>query len=303
MEIPDNLKHLYKHWKFHTVKPETGRQLICNEELLQQVCKVVTERMNIWERKQQVQQPPFTEDPILAKYRFCNIYRELDKQTIEIHTQLKSLEGDFDMWLLNVIFNRMVCNPNTVSKVGFLNNDENNNRTVNKKLINLPSPKYGVAYIFPISLVSKVGLNSREEFFSFFLPKVIGQCADVIKNFKRVSVIEALEKILPVFRLNFKFHWTEVLIDVAYQYPQYIDLFKEFPIGPGSIPTMKRLNPDRDPIKTNMSLTSVFIPEFHYLTYEGNPIWLSAENWEGIGCEFRKYSNLVSGNGRKRLFK
>ncbi len=39
------------------------------------------------------------------------------------------------------------------------------------------------------------------------------------------------------------------------------------------------------------------------LTYKNEPIILSAENWEGIGCEFRKYTNLKAGNGRKRLYK
>lgn len=106
---------------------------------------------------------------------------------------------------------------------------------------------------------------------------------------------------MPIFGLNFKFHWTEILIDVAYQYPKYIDLFKKFPVGPGSLPTMKKLNEVEDPVKTNLTLVSLEIPDFPYLTYDRKKVWLSAENWEGIGCEFRKYTNLSSGVGRRRL--
>ena len=90
---------------------------------------------------------------------------------------------------------------------------------------------------------------------------------------------------------------------MAYQYPQYINLFKEFPIGPGSISTMKRLNPTVDPIKVAVALTSTHVPDFPYLTYDSKPVYLSAENWEGIGCEFRKYSNLVCGVGRKIIYR
>jgi hypothetical protein len=36
--------------------------------------------------------------------------------------------------------------------------------------------------------------------------------------------------------------------------------------------------------------------------YNGKELPLSSENWEGIGCEFRKYTNLLIGKGRKRYF-
>ena len=144
-----------------------------------------------------------------------------------------------------------------------------------------------------------------ERFSINFLIKVMPEeiIAKIIENLNKSSVVEALERILPAFGLNFKFHWTEVLIDVAYQYPQYIDLYKQFPIGPGSLPTMLRINSTENPETTCQNLVSIEVPKFPHLTYEGNNVWLSAENWEGIGCEFRKYSNLSSGTGRKRIYK
>jgi hypothetical protein len=65
---------------------------------------------------------------------------------------------------------------------------------------------------------------------------------------------------------------------------------------------MSRLNSSVFPEDTCQSLMSLGIPTFPYLTYEGKTIWLSTENWEGIGCVFRKYTNLESGTGRKRLY-
>ncbi len=303
MEIPQNLKQLYKHWVDHTYNVTQQNTVSIDSLVVSNMASFASERMHIWEQKITNASPPYTQDPILLKYRFCNIYRELDAQTIQMHTQLKELESSLDLWLLNVIFNRMVCKPSTNQKVGFLTFNQEDNKKVFEKLMNLPSPKYGVAYIFPISVVSKVGLRTREEFFCFYLPKVIKQIVLVIEGFDKLSVVDALEQILPVFGVNFKFHWTEVLIDLAYQFPKYIDLYKKFPIGPGSLPTMKKLNYKEIPENVCLALVQTNMPDFRYLTFSGKKVRLSAENWEGIGCEFRKYTNLQNGNGRRRLYK
>lgn len=254
-----------------------------------------TKRMHIWEKVTVV-------DPILTKFRFCNVYRELDRQTIEFHTLLKPLADTFDLWLLNMAFCRMVCNPNTINSVGLLSFDESRNRQVFTKLRNLPSPKYGTAYIFPISAIMHSAYPTREEFFCLYLPKVMQSCAQVIRLFSKSSVEDALPQVLPVFGFNLSFHWTEILIDVAYQYPHLIDLFRAFPVGPGSRPTMQQLNARELPVDVCLSLSGSLVPNFPYLTLNGQRIWLSCENWEGIGCEFRKYSNLKLGCGRRRIY-
>ena len=302
MEIPPDLKNLYKHWPKHSLLPNSEDEIFYNNDILQQIYIFISERMRIWEKKYSNHKPPYTTDPILATYRFCNIYRELDKQTIEIHTLLKSLEADFDLWLLNIIFCRMVCRTKTVLDVGLLSYDNESNLSVYSKLTSYPRPKYGSAYIFPISLLNTTKLNSREEFFCFYLPRITKQISLIIRDLNDSSVVDAIAKILPVFGFNFKFHWAEILIDVAYQFPEYLNLFKSFPIGPGSLPTMKKLNPRVEPIRVALNLASLRVPNFPYLTYNGKIVQLSSENWEGIGCEFRKYSNLVNGVGRHRFF-
>jgi hypothetical protein len=202
-----------------------------------------------------------------------------------------------------MLFCRFICNTETISKIGLLNFDKTNNQKIFEKLINLPSPKYGVAYIFPISTIQKSEYNTREKFFCYYLPSIIKDVVAEIENFDDISVSEALERALPIFKFNFRFHFTEVFIDLAYQYPAKIDLFKRFPIGPGSIPTMKRLDPNKKPEDVNLDLILTNPENFKYLTIDGRNVHLSAENWEGIGCEFRKYSNLKNGFGRKRIYR
>lgn len=302
MEIPQDLKNLYKHWNFHTtVVPEKTRSEILDNDLLRDIVNFASERMRVWEKKTSNSIQPFTQDSILRDFRFCNIYRELDRQTIQIHKLLKPLENDFELWLLNLAFNRFLCKPETFEKVGFLNFEEKNNLKVVQNLLELSSPKYGSAYVFPISVIQRSEFDTREKFFTMYLPKIIPRIAKELKQTKSSGVKETLDEILPVFGFKFKFHWTEILIDVAYQFPSIINLYKKFPLGPGSIPTIKRLS-TLHPEETLLELIQLEFQDFPYLEYEGKRVCLSAENWEGIGCEFRKYTNLLNKTGRRRLY-
>src|SRR3990170_2430234 len=137
MEISQNLKSLYKHWHKHTLKTAKSGKMAAPAGIEY----FMTERMKIWEKKESGFSPPYTPDTILQKCRFCNIYRELDRQTIEIHRALKEFRNNFDLWLLNLAFQRFVCRPETVKKVGFLSFDPQNNQQVMRHLQNLESPK------------------------------------------------------------------------------------------------------------------------------------------------------------------
>lgn len=298
MEIPQELRTLYRHWKNHT-----SQKLNCTTfKIPEELVWFMAERMKIWEKKYKGESPPYTTDETLQKYRFCNIYRELDRQTIEIHKHLKDLRDEFPLWLLNVAFYRFVCKPKTVEAIGLLNFDSNNNKTVYKRLLNTQKPKYGTPYVFPISVIQKSEYPTREKFFCLYLPKKLLSVAKIIQSFNNTTVNKALEEVLPVFGFNFKFHWTEILIDTAYQFPNLINLYKDFYVGPGAIPTAKVINPNNDPTKTADLCVGAKLNNFPYLTFDNKPVLLSAENWEGIFCEYRKYRNLKNGRGRVRRF-
>ena len=296
MELPDNLKSLYRHWGLHTTT-QTQNTKDVPEEMLW----FVRERTHIWERKTLGKEPPYTTDPTLSRFRFCNIFRELDRQTIEIHTLLNPLRGDFSLWLLNMFYARMVARPETLRLAGLLSFDEKEDQRLYERLIALSRPRFGVPYVFPVSVIQRSSTPTRELFITEYLPKVMKKVAGEIQIWQKMSVYDGVEKVLPLFGFRLHFLWTEVLIDVAYQFPEYLDLFKRFPIGPGSAPTFAIVSPNTDP--------SIFVERLAEqcvttdITYEGRPLRLSAENWEGVGCEYRKYTNLKGGHGRRRLYK
>jgi hypothetical protein len=303
MELPIKYRKLYKHWANHTHLPTNlNQQPLTDSQLLTDLVYFINERLHIYEQKESGKSKPYTDDQILCNFRFCNIYRELDRQTVFYHELLKPLEGNVEEWLLNMLFCRSICNTETVQEIGKLTFYSENNDKALQKLRSLESPKYGTAYIFPISVIQKSKWNTRELFFCKYYPTVIKKMAAIINTFSKISVTEALAQILPVFGFNLKFLWTEVLIDIAYQFPDKIDLFRRFPIGPGALPTLRRINSHSEHEQTNLSLVGVLDDKLNLLTIDGKKVILSAENWEGIGCEYRKYTNLKLGNGRKRLY-
>jgi hypothetical protein len=299
MELPENLKNLYRHWELHTKRP-SGSFNRAEFRIPDNLEWFITERIGIWKRKVSGENPPYTQDPILAKYRFCNIFREFDRQTIEFHTMLNPLRNNFPLWLLNMFYCRMVARLETIKATGLLSFDDQENELLYKKLSELPSPRYGTPYVFPISAIQKSATPTRELFITKLLPEKIPSVAAEIATWDRKSVHEGIEIILPLFGYNLSFLWTEVLIDVAYQFPYRIDLFKRFPVGPGALPTFRAMNPHKDATYMARELCSWDVSSG--IEINGKPLYLSAENWEGIGCEFRKYSNLKQGRGRKRIY-
>lgn len=56
----------------------------------------MNERHSIWMKRNADKKPPWTRDEILREYRFTNVYRELDRVTIELHRRMDHL-ADVDM--------------------------------------------------------------------------------------------------------------------------------------------------------------------------------------------------------------
>ena len=121
-----------------------------------------------------------------------------------------------------------------------------------------------------------------------------------IATWDLLNTYDGVQRVVPMFGFPLFFHWTEVLIDTAYQYPQLVSLFGRFPVGPGALPIVERIAPENDPSYVVGRLPGVVLNTG--LTYNDVPVRLSSENWEGICCEFRKFTNLSNGTGRVRRY-
>lgn len=77
----------------------------------------IRERHAIWERRNKGLPKPWTEDPILQSYRFCNVYRELDKETIWISKNWRN-DSDPDNWFAMAVARLVNWSP-TLEAVGY----------------------------------------------------------------------------------------------------------------------------------------------------------------------------------------
>ena len=78
----------------------------------------VKERESIRKKKEAGESPPYTNDPILRVYRFCNAFREDDAVTRWIFEHwLKPNKNDPDVWFAMTVARHLNL-PGTLSELG-----------------------------------------------------------------------------------------------------------------------------------------------------------------------------------------
>lgn len=81
--------------------------------------KFIRERHAVWQNKEDGVLKPWTDDPILQQYRFCNVYREMDTQTIWFADNWREPnENDEDLWFAALVF-RLVNWHETAEAIGY----------------------------------------------------------------------------------------------------------------------------------------------------------------------------------------
>lgn len=86
---------------------------------VKELCAFIKERENVRMRKEAGKKRPWTKDPILATYRFCNVHREDDRVTrwIAYNWRDQPTAGK-DLWFALVIA-RLFNNPETLLYIGY----------------------------------------------------------------------------------------------------------------------------------------------------------------------------------------
>ena len=80
----------------------------------------IKERHAIYEARRNKLPKPWTQDTILQNYRFCNVYRELDKVTLWINKHWRTPhKDDQDLWFAMVVA-RLVNWPDTMEEMRFV---------------------------------------------------------------------------------------------------------------------------------------------------------------------------------------
>lgn len=75
------------------------------------------ERHNIWVQRSKGLPPPWTADPVLQQYRFCNVYRELDTVTMWIDANIRQPYRDHPHLWFMLCMARRINLPATLAEI------------------------------------------------------------------------------------------------------------------------------------------------------------------------------------------
>lgn len=102
-----------------------------NPQVLDLLFKWIDERHKIWYRRFVLRQdPPFTEDPVLADGKFTNVFRELDRGSLYYNNIFIPRCANEDEILLNTIWYRFVNRVDTAEAIGHITYHKNSQKMI-----------------------------------------------------------------------------------------------------------------------------------------------------------------------------
>lgn len=289
--------------------------------------RFVVERQKVWYKKEIEKKPyPWTKDPILRRYRFCNVYRELDKCTKYLIEKLKDIK-DRKTIFLNVFTFRHFNYYGFFDDIGIIEPGFDEKKIIDildkvkkrKKVFN------GAYVIHPIStIVPKESpfYNRRKEkhIQMVYLTKYVDEKLDQILEdvYKSESPDDAHTLLMKIPSIS-DFMAYELWTDLT-----YFDFFKQgwndndfVNVGSGAVWALNLLyekDDNKNLIKSydwykkrteylrdymneyleQYGLLDEWIDIYYENAYSNKP-YLSIRNIEHSLCEFRKYWRIKNG--------
>ena len=290
------------------------------QEELDLFWRFVTERHWIWHRRFILKQSsPWTDNPILQKHKFTNIYRELDPGT-QYARQIMSHDAPRPDIMFNVMIYRLMCSIPTYDGWGFHRLEEfdlEQFQSYLKGLYETGQPVFGNAYL--ISPYSSMG----SEYKYVNVARLFGY---ILRDFdwiwRRVDTAPSFEKAFKVLNGLYGFGpflAYQVMVDLTYPLPNTYAKSAILPwsqddwakLGPGAIRGFARLSPSMQRLKGLRWLRDAHRAEFDSLgldfpylrNAEGEEVPLTLANLQNCLCEFHKYRSIMDGTGKaQRLY-
>ena len=242
---------------------------------------------------------PWTDDPILQKGRFLNVFREDDKVSKSIIKFAEPAKEDLPLLIQALFFSRWCNRDSTIDKLSL--DDLADPEALKEKLLGLEQWENFTAYPVEDSywgdkLYNRIDASTNK----FFEKKE--ELVEIVLNSSR-SVITATENINKQFKMANNFPIFMALIDIAWFRQDLIPITTDVPTGIGAEPYLDRLqkflnlNNHQDVGTKMIELQKKFWPEAKREFY---PIDIEYQS-----CECRKYFSYVNGTKKfegKNLF-
>lgn len=270
-------------------------------------------RHAIWVCRERGEPAPWTEDPILQKFRFCNVYRELDKVTIWIREHWRTPHAtDPDLWFALTVA-RFFNLPATLATLGYP--VPYRPAELRKRLKKLTPPVFNAAYMvrsdpgdkidYVLNAVLAPMWKARKDIWAVINNETLGTIPP--------PTLADIHSVLSQYYGMGSFMAAQVIADLKYVAPlnRAKDWWTWAAPGPGSMRGLNRVcgYPTEHPWKdgqvnhwlsTLQKLQSELAP---LLQKVGMPR-MCAQNTQNACCEFDKYERARTGEGRpKQLYR
>jgi hypothetical protein len=268
--------------------------------------KFIQARHAVWLKKQAGFPKPWTQDPILQKYRFCNVYRELDTTTQWIAKNWrKPNTKDPHLWFAMVVA-RLINWPETLGQLGYVGGDL---YTANRVLACVGARQaqglqvYGGAYT--ISTNGRKMLKHNYLVEQVFNPLWANREQIELTLTTKNQTLQEVHTQLMAFQGLGSFMAAQVIADLKYaQLKKAPDWWTWAASGPGSRRGLNRVcGVDKD----KSWREDVWLVELKLLHEEiGGMVAaadmppLHAQDLQNCLCEFDKYQRVLLGEGRPR---
>ena len=251
------------------------------------------ERHSIYERRAEGQPYPWTEDPILNEYSFCNVYRELDRVTIWIRENWREPYADHPNLPFAMAMARQINWPDTLEEIGFPEHwNPERIKAIMQGRLNRKEKVYTGAYM----LTGTLGGTKVEQTIDKILTPLYEMPPRIINN----SLEETWKRYLPYPGFS-GFMAYEVVTDLRHtkHLENAEDIMTWANPGPGAKRGLNRIH--GRPLNHTQPRRH-FINEMKELLYLCNmaPLPLEMRDIEHCLCEFDKYERVRLGQGKPR---
>jgi len=268
--------------------------------------KFILPRQRVHVRREAGKPQPWSSDPILQHYKFCNVFREDDRVTRWISANWREPHKDErDLWFALVVARRCINWVPTLSKLGY------------------PNPWDPEHYLSTLERRKRKGKRVfNSEAYKLIISGKSGNLADLQVEFLLNPLWEARERLRPHhddtlatfharladMRYMGSFHAAQVVADVKYvgRLRHAIDWWDFVASGPGSRRGLNRVlgRPKNAPWKETEWVRQLHVLQKsikNILTEEGLPR-MHAQDTQNCLCEFDKYERIRLGEGTGREF-
>ena len=251
------------------------------------------ERHSIYERRAEGQPYPWTKDPILNEYSFCNVYRELDRVTIWIRENWREPYADHPNLPFAMAMARQINWPDTLEEIGFPEHwNPERIKAIMQGRLNRKEKVYTGAYM----LTGTLGGTKVEQTIDKILTPLYEMPPRIINN----SLEETWKRYLPYPGFS-GFMAYEVVTDLRHtkHLENAEDIMTWANPGPGAKRGLNRIH-GRE-LEKSIPKTQL-ISEMKELLDLCNmaPLPLEMRDIEHCLCEFDKYERVRLGQGKPR---